>query len=73
MHIYYREKSKGWLLHENRGFVVGRIVFFGTQLLARAQTQGLEAALFSSGVEYGLGAVRVGSKLLHATLGSRAA
>lgn len=48
------------------------LFFFGTQLLGRAHTQGLEAALFSSGVEYGLGAVRVGWKLLHATLGSRA-
>ena len=49
------------------------LFFFGTQLLGRAQTQGFEAALFSSGLEYGLGAVRVGWKLLHATLRGRAA
>jgi len=48
------------------------LFFFGTQLLGRAQTQGLEAALFSSSVDYGLRAVRAGWRLLDATLGSRA-
>lgn len=49
------------------------LLFLGTQLLTRAQTQGFEAALISSGVEYGLRAVRLGSKLLRAASGSRGA
>ena len=42
------------------------LMFFVTQWLARAQTQGFEAALVSSGMEYGLRAARLGSKLLRA-------
>jgi len=45
------------------------LLFFATQLLARAQVQGFEAALASNGVEYGFRALRAGSKFLRHTLG----
>lgn len=44
------------------------LVFLGSQLLMRAQIQGFEAALLSSGVEYGLRGWRAASKRLHRTL-----
>ena len=49
------------------------LLLFAQELLARLQAQGFEAALVSSGVEYGFRAVRVGWKLLNATPGRRAA
>jgi hypothetical protein len=49
------------------------LVFVATQMLARAQVQGFEAALVSSGMEYGLRVVSVGSKLFRDTLGMRSA
>jgi hypothetical protein len=44
------------------------LVFLAMQLLARAQIQGFEGALLSSGVEYSLRAWRAGSKGLRAAL-----
>ena len=49
------------------------LLFFATQWLAQAQTQGIEVALLSSGMEYGLRAARLGSKWLRAALGTDAA
>ena len=46
------------------------LVFLGTQLLARAQIQGFEVALLSSGVEYGLRGLRTAAKQLRATIRS---
>lgn len=48
-------------------FLAG-LVFLGTQLLARAQIQGFEGALLSSGVEYALRGWRAASKRLHVIL-----
>jgi hypothetical protein len=47
------------------------LIFLGTQLLARAQIQGFEGALLSSGVEYGLRGLRAASKQLRATMTNR--
>ena len=47
------------------------LMFLGTQLLARAQIQGFEGALLSSGVGYGLRGVRAASKRLCAIMANR--
>ncbi|HEX9787605.1 MAG TPA: hypothetical protein VGB09_06240 [Candidatus Binatia bacterium] len=47
------------------------LIFLGTQLLARAQIQGFEGALLSSGVQYGLRGLRTASTRLRAAMTNR--
>lgn len=44
--------------------ILAGLLFLGTQLLVRAQTQGFEAALLSSGVEFGFRAWHRAAALL---------
>ena len=44
------------------------LLLLGTQLAARAQVQGFEGALISSGVEYGVSGWRAASKRLRKML-----
>lgn len=43
------------------------LLLVGASLLTRVQIQGVEAALLSTAVEYGLAGMRAGAKLLRAT------
>ena len=40
------------------------LVFLGTDLLGRAATQGVDQALFSTVLDYGLNGIRAGLRLL---------
>jgi hypothetical protein len=44
-------------------FLAG-LLFVGTDLLARAAVQGVEQALFSTAIEYGLNAIKTSRRVL---------
>jgi hypothetical protein len=44
--------------------LLAALLFIGTDLLARAAAQGVEQALFSTAIEYGLNGIKAVTKLL---------
>jgi hypothetical protein len=48
--------------------LLAALVFIGIDLLARAAAQGVEQALFSTAIEYGLNGVKAATKLLPGTV-----
>jgi uncharacterized membrane protein (UPF0136 family) len=47
--------------------LLASLLFIGTTLLARAQAQGIEQALFATAIEYGVNGVRSAVRLLRFT------
>jgi hypothetical protein len=61
--IYNEAKGGGFLMKIEIPFLAA-LLLAGTSLMVRAQAQGIEQAVFSMGMEYGLNLVSAGMRLL---------